>query len=459
MVDESNWTPEHFEKLMEIKAGPNWGEQTGPFFHLQMPGEGPLGPFPGASLKNFADEAPFPEGTQIKDAKSTTAWQEIFSHPFFQRRKPQLVSTDNFSESQEDVFLLVEGQKRGPYSVSEVHVLIDTKEILLTDMVSFDQGHTWKKLYQYEDFDRRELSQGNLPESPGWEIFKESNQEIENELLNPKEEQIETNAIAGLAFLENLKSGKTSSAYNKSTIKEEEKIEEPIQEAETIPFPKQNIVQEEKASANPKIKYAYAAAIFFLLSGSLFFLTNGNSNKRSMASKSADAPVLEGQPLENEDTESSKNVRGKARSNTYRSAIVKKKNGPRSRRPASITDTDAFQQRRKLSDDPYEYNDKDPYDDMVKNDDVYDYDQGDTPVQQDPVRAKVDKKTIDPEESYYGDQEREAYDENYDAQAEMLEDQEVIQPTEVWGGEQNQGAAGAQTFNEEDGDFYDEEAY
>lgn len=458
MVDESHWTAEHFEKLMEIKADPNWGEKTGPFFHLQMPGEGPLGPFPGAILKEFSEQIPFPEGTQVKDAKSTSAWQELFSHPFFQRRKPQIVNNDNFSENQEEVFLLVEGQKRGPYLAGEVHALIDTKEILLTDMVSFDGGHSWKKLYQYEEFDRRDLSQGNLPESPGWEIFKESNQEIENELQNPKEDQIETNAIAGLAFLENLKSGKTSSNYNKSATEEAPEVpEEEAPLAETIPFPKKKKaeVKSAKSPTTPKVKYAYAFAIIFLLSGSIFFFSKGKSNTRNLAnSPSNDAPTLQGQPIGDS---KSKSKKGRARSNSYRSAIVKKKNGPRSRRPASIIESRKFQDRKQLQDDPYEYDDRDPYEDMVKNDQVYDYDQGETPVQQDPVRAKVDKNTIDPEQTYYGDEEQETYDNNYDAQSEMIEDQEVIQPTEVWGNEQSPD--GTQSFNEEDADFYDEEAY
>jgi hypothetical protein len=167
-----------------------------------------------------------------------------------------------------------------------------------------------------------------------------------------------------------------------------------------------------------------------------------------------DAPTLEGQPI---DGDESNNNKGRARSNSYRSAIVKKKKGPRSRRPASIIESRKFQDRKQLQDDPYEYDDKDPYEDMVKNDQVYDYDQGETPVQQDPVRAKVDKTTIDPEQTYYGDDEQETYDNNYDAQSEMLEDQELIQPTEVWGNEQS--PAGIQNFNEEDADFYDEEAY
>jgi hypothetical protein len=460
MFDESNWTPEHFEMLMEIKADPNWGEKTGPFFHLQLPGEGPLGPFPGATLRDFSEEVSFPEGTKVKDAKSTSSWQELFSHPFFQRRKPQIVNNDNFSDSQDEVYLLVEGQKRGPYIAGEVHALIDTKEILLTDMVSFDEGHSWKKLYQYEEFDRRDLSQGNLPESPGWEIFKESNQEIENELLNPKEDQVETNAIAGLAFLENLKSGKTSSNYNKSAIEDIPEVpEEEEKLAETIPFPKKKKekVEKTKNSTAPKVKYAYAFAIIFLLSGSIFFFSKEKSNHRNMASSPQsikDAPTLEGQPI---DGDESNNNKGRARSNSYRSAIVKKKKGPRSRRPASIIESRKFQDRKQLQDDPYEYDDKDPYEDMVKNDQVYDYDQGETPVQQDPVRAKVDKTTIDPEQTYYGDDEQETYDNNYDAQSEMLEDQELIQPTEVWGNEQS--PAGIQNFNEEDADFYDEEAY
>ncbi|CAM9906554.1 unnamed protein product [Chrysoparadoxa australica] len=448
---------------MEIKAEPNWGEKTGPFFHLQMPGEGPLGPFHGVQLKNYVEEVGLPDGTQVKDAKSTAAWQEIYTHHFFQRRRPQLLSTDNFEGSPETVYLLVDGQKQGPFQISEVHALIDEKEIILNDLVSFDEGHTWKKLYQYEDFDRRNHTQENLPESPGWEIFRESNQEIENELQNPNESQLETNAIAGLAFLENLKSGKTASIYNKSTLgfEEEEILEdEPISQnfqeepqAKTIPFP--DIKKEKKSEGpSPKTKMMYTLAIGFFLSTSAYFLlTKESQPERQLASEtSQDAPSIEGQPLQ-------KGKSGRARSNTYRSAIVKKKSNPRNRRPASITTTEAFQFKKKLQDDPYEYDTRDPYDDMVQSDQAYEYDQGETPVQQDPVRAKVDKNTIDPENNYYDSEEREVYDDNYNAQSEMLEDQPSIQPAEVWGDEPNAAPANEESFTQEDGDLYDEEAY
>lgn len=468
MGELNHWMPEHFEKLMTMKADPNWGEKTGPFFHLQLPGEGPLGPFPGAILKAAVDEEalPFPEGTLVKDAKSTKSWHELYTHPFFQRRRPQLVNQEDVASEADFIFLLVEGQKIGPYNLHDVRSLIQEKTILLTDQVSFDQGRTWKKLYQYDEFDRRNLEASSLPESPGWDVFKNSNSEIEENFLHEDETRLETEALAGLAFLENLKSGKTPKSFDKSAYgdepEEEEIIEEPM--AETIPFPEKKREIPEPQEATPtKAKYGYAVAIVFLLGFSVYFLTNTGANKkasRRVASEDAQelSPVSESSPSEGQQGVK-KDRRGGARSNSYRSPIIRKSIKPRSRRPASITESRSFDNPRRMEDDPYQDNYdeyKDPYDEVVKNDDAYDYDKGETPVEQDQIRAKASKDIIDSENTYLDGQQVDQYDEVYDSQSEFVEDAREIQPTEVWGNEQN---VEVQEFTQEDGDLYDDAAY
>lgn len=466
MTSENNWDDSLSTKLSEIKAPQNWSEKTGPFFHLQIPGEAPMGPFHGLELKNFFESSSFPEGTCVRDAKSIGDWQEIFSHQFFQRRKPQLVSSEEFPSEYEKAYVLIEGKKEGPYNAEEINALIDEKELLMTDQVSFDEGMSWRKLYEYEDFDRRDHQQGSLPESPGWDVFKESNNEINEQLSNPSEHKQEENALAGLAFLENLKSGKTAKSFDKVTSQEGEPEEEvpPQVPDNVVAHPATQAPAEESSPKNYKT-YAYAFAVFSMLVGSVYFLTStpqnaNNTRNVSSTGTTSDAPTLE--PVQN----NQKAKRNGFKKNSYRSPRLKPRTNPRTRRPASITTTDSFRRDdRRMDEDPYygndqgydEYKDdyKDTYEDEAayKDEDPYDYDRGETPVQQDPIRAKLDKKTIDPEQEYYDEQQQEYYDTQYEAD---YDDAPQIEPAEVWSGEER-FPAGEEVI--EDGVIYDSEAY
>ncbi|MCF8060245.1 MAG: hypothetical protein K9K67_13170 [Bacteriovoracaceae bacterium] len=408
------------KKLNSFKAAPNWSEKTGPFFHLQLPGEVPMGPYHGVELKKFQDEYGLPEGTNVRDAKGIGEWQEIYHHQFFQRRKPQLLNSEEFPSEIESAYILIEGQKSGPFSGQELNELIGNQEILLTDQVSFDGGRVWLKLYEYEEFDRRDHTQNSLPESPGWDIFKESNTEIESELKNPTDAQQEEEAIAGLAFLENLKSGKTAKSFDKMTKDKESPSQELPPDIPVETGPPQT---PEKGKGST---YAYAVAICFMLFGSFYFLTN----KKTPIQVTTTSEVSE--QIETTQTSNSKQKFDR-KTNTYRSPRLKPKSNPRTRRPASITTTDSFggDNRRHMKDSAYD-NERDSYEDDYKDEykEEYDYDQGETPVQQDPVRAKLDKQTIDSEKDYYDDQEQEKLEASYGSG--FGEEAPEISPSEVW---------------------------
>ena len=139
---------------------------------------------------------------KVKNIDSTE-WQNVFEHPFFQRRKPQLVSLNTLDpESDLEFFILKQGQKTGPFEKFELVSMLEEKEILLTDMVSFNAGHTWMKLYQVENFDRRVLKESDqLPGVPSKVLGRPNESVI---AASP-----ETDAISGLAYLSNVKRGKT----------------------------------------------------------------------------------------------------------------------------------------------------------------------------------------------------------------------------------------------------------
>lgn len=463
MTSEKPWDASVLNELQKKKAAPNWSEKTGPFFHLQIPNEPPIGPFHGAELKGFFDETEFPQGTCVRDAKGLGDWQDIHSHAFFQRRKPQILNSQDVPEEAEKAYVLIEGQKQGPYDISEINALIEEKEILLTDQVSFDEGSNWRKLYEYEEFDRRSHQQSVLPESPGWDVFKESNTEIVDELQNPNEQRVEEDAIAGLAFLENLKSGKTAKAYDRVTNKDgSEELHEDDHVDENQGADVEQLYKEEdkatsldeRKSGKSKVKYAYAIGAIFMLMGSFYFLTaDPNRPQRIMSSnKSQDAKELK--PV----VETNNNPRKGSR-NSYRSPRLKPKLNPRTRKPASITTSDSFRREdRQMEDSPYRedaYFSDQQEDDYYKDD--YAYDRGDTPVEQDPIRSKLDKRTIDSTENYYDEQQQEQYQAEYDT---PYEDAPQIEPAEVWGGEDAERLPAAQEdalYDEEA--LYQEEAY
>lgn len=139
----------------------------------------------------------------IKNIDSTE-WKNIFEHPYFQRRKPQLIPSENLlKEDDLEFFILKKGQKTGPYEKHELIEMLKEKEILLTDTVTFNGGHSWIKLYQVDGFDRRTLKEGEqLPGMPSEELLQRPNETIHN--IGET-----TDAMTSLAYLGNLKRGKS----------------------------------------------------------------------------------------------------------------------------------------------------------------------------------------------------------------------------------------------------------
>jgi len=143
-------------------------------------------------------------------------WKNIYEHPYFQRRKPQLISADNLKDADDqEFFVLIKGQKAGPFEKYELSEMVDRKEILLTDMVSFNAGHTWVKLYQVDGFDRRSMRDSSvLPGMP------------DDDILNKTEAAAAaigdtTDGFISLAFLGNQKKGRLLERQQENTLDDE----------------------------------------------------------------------------------------------------------------------------------------------------------------------------------------------------------------------------------------------
>lgn len=101
-------------------------------------------------------------------------WTAISLHPYFIKKKPTLVSQDTLNqESQLNFYILKDGQKTGPYDKFELIKKLKSKDLLLTDMVSYNGGLNWVKLHQVEDFDRQIAKHVDvLPGAPSKDFLK-----------------------------------------------------------------------------------------------------------------------------------------------------------------------------------------------------------------------------------------------------------------------------------------------
>ncbi len=409
-------------ELELVKAPSNWSEITGPFFHLKLPEKSASGPYISSGLKELTEMNLFPEETMVRDAKNIGDWINIYSHPAFQRRKPQIVGDDKGLPESRYAFLLVKGQKYGPVSISEIKTLLNEKEILLTDQVTFDEGHTWKKLYEYKELDRRDLEQGHLPSIPGWDVFKGSHDEISDQLDHAGERERQLNAFAGLAFIENVQHGK---AEDLSDGHDNDNYDYSAKGADIVEFkhhiPKHNEdddlndeseKSDESTQSGFAKNFAYVMAICLMLGASAYMLFNDPMQGVNLLTgrDAAQKKLIKRGTPTNGRVPASKNemIKKAENQNNKRAARVNKIKQAPTRMPASITDTDSFRDTRKMKERPFNDN-EDPYQDEAYAEDNYDYDDGSTPVAQDRVRKRLDKRTIDSEDQYYDQEQRDEF--------------------------------------------------
>lgn len=159
------------------------------------------GPFSTLQLRKYSAEHQEMfdaiQATNLLKNKFTAFYQNIE----FQRRKPKLIQASSLV-SDENFFVLIHGQKQGPFTLEEVKSKSDSKEIRLSSLVSTDKGHTWIKLYEHHEFDRRNRNVDSiLPFSPEESFIHEAVVLGRESIKNAKKKQAEEDAIVGLAFL------------------------------------------------------------------------------------------------------------------------------------------------------------------------------------------------------------------------------------------------------------------
>ncbi|OUR95314.1 hypothetical protein A9Q84_15865 [Halobacteriovorax marinus] len=354
-------------------------------------GDQVYGPIWQQDIKEFLHSiSSFVEETSLKSMDSEE-WESLFDHPAFQRRKPQLISTQTLDTEETTYYLLIEGQKHGPYNSFEISSMLDSNEVLVTDEVSIDNGGSWGQLFNIEEFDRRNLkSNEELPGLPEDQIFQSSTLKTTQRIHASNDE--ETNLIAGLAYIGNLKIGKAKAKATEEKSHTETSSELPFEEFE----------QEETSRS-------YLWPILFVMSlvGITIVIATWSSNKpKTQTMKTKTSKTVRAKRIEPIKLKPISKTRAKTPSNFNSNTRINS-------RPTSFKRSKAFRQagkRKKLSENAL----------MKKDNADFYYDDASDPVELDPIRSTLSKETIDPE---FGDE----YDEEGERSpaSEEIFDQEV----------------------------------
>jgi hypothetical protein len=346
-------------------------------FELENEGE-ILGLFWQYDLKDFVQqETSFDESARIRNF-GQKEWEHLFNHPFFQRRKPQLIQAVDV-KTNEEFYLLEQGQKAGPYTLDEIKSRLEDKTALLTDMVSVDGGQSWGKIYEIDEFDRRRMNLNlNLPSAPEEEVLRAYEDKVIEKINN---QDSETDAIAGLAYIGNMKMGKVT-----DTNVEENKYETPEQ------------IEESENVNTTWIQFFWVGLFAVSLVGIIWlFYPSENTSSSTQGTKLGKmAPVQKLEPSEtwkvNKDAQAPS--RAPAVRNNNRTSNT---DTSRSRQTTPFKQTSTYKRAQKERQNKLRKDD-----DFVKVENYENenyYDDASEPVELDPVRETLSKETIDPEDA------------------------------------------------------------
>ncbi len=90
-------------------------------------------------------------------------WKPFFEHKAFDKRDKNQVKpvVKEDEKSSNRYFVLLNGNRKGPYSKSDVEKFLDQGDLRLNDLLSADNGKSWRKIYHFPLFDRRKETENN----------------------------------------------------------------------------------------------------------------------------------------------------------------------------------------------------------------------------------------------------------------------------------------------------------
>ncbi len=332
-----------------------------------------FGPFETSALKEYSHKYQYLfEQCQAYNLLEEV-WKDFFSLPQFQRRKPQLVSSQNLIKEQ-NFYIKVQGEKKGPFNQEQVQRLLDRGEIKPSTEISLDLGSCWIKLYEHHAFDRRvkKSSIDHLPYKPDSAVLKKSKELAEDVQSD--------DSLITLAYLEHLKDEKNSARTFKVQFSKGHQFEEELTQSEDYNYDEKKLIASNEYSRLPIYALASILLIGVFYFGNMFF---DNNAKKTLPGETS-APITKS--IDNSD----RSVQQKRRP-----ASIKKERPQRARAKTRTLPTRTKTSAAKEED---QYDSTQEYDEIsLDQDNVERFDINDPEVQEELTRQLAGEYELDGE--------------------------------------------------------------
>ena len=156
-----------------------------------------FGPFEIKSLTDYAKENSQVFKEALASRIDANDWHPFYSHASFQ----EIILNSHESEQVPSKFWILNlGQKAGPLSKMDIEKKLELNILNSTDLISWDDGHTWQKIYQVEDFNLQLGGSESLPLIPSEPSFTRSRQQVNDWLIN-NQKKAPHQSLADMAYL------------------------------------------------------------------------------------------------------------------------------------------------------------------------------------------------------------------------------------------------------------------
>jgi hypothetical protein len=133
------------------------------------------GPFEPESLRHYSSENEDLFALAVATPKDTQDWRPFYSYSQFQKRTQGTTSRPSIGP----FWLIENGLKAGPLSLADLEKRVKEKTLVVTELVSPDEGNTWHKLFELPQFDRRLQAHQDLPVTPLESSFQTARFDLE----------------------------------------------------------------------------------------------------------------------------------------------------------------------------------------------------------------------------------------------------------------------------------------
>jgi hypothetical protein len=164
-------------------------------------GDQQFGPFETLSLQHYAFENKSDFDGAFAHKMDHESWVYFQNIEDFK----SIFKTEVESQEEEDkgrwFWILVQGRMSPPHSFDDIEKKIELGLLSLTDAVSTDEGETWHKIFDIEDFSHKLHSGKELPQCPREEEFQAARILVMEKIESHKMENMKQENVSGLAFL------------------------------------------------------------------------------------------------------------------------------------------------------------------------------------------------------------------------------------------------------------------